>query len=98
MAAISTGPVGKITKNQKTYYFSIDIANDLHAVLLAQAADVQTLICIPLYAPIRTGSKPIAVLNIHKNTVDSLAVAKYEQLIPMLAPLMSILGSLIVEL
>jgi hypothetical protein len=78
------------------HHFTVKVADELKLILRAQAKEVQSLICIPLYAPLESApSQPIAVLNIHKNRSDRQAPGKFLLLGPLLAPMTLLLGNLV---
>ena len=80
--------------------FSSTVLAELTDILGAQAAHVQSLICIPLFAAPQgtTPPAPIGVLNIHRSVTDPHAAAKFEYLSPLLTQLVQNLGNLIEQL
>jgi hypothetical protein len=88
-----------VEKVRNSAHFTTTVKTDLEQILLAQAKDVQTLICIPLYPTgLPGGGAPVAVLNIHKNQRDPKAVARFTQLLPMLSTMTRALANLVAEL
>lgn len=97
--AVYVGQSEMLMEISSNNHFTIHVVEELRSILSRQAADVQSLVCVPLYAVPATAARlPIGVLNVHKNTRDERAPGKFLLLGPLLAPLLTIVGKLVSEL